>query len=506
MFGKNHHRPVRPRGSSLSFQELEPRLPFAGNVTVVQQGDLVTITGDPAANGIELQKNVLGTLRITGIPTGDQGLPTALVMDGRATDQAFLFGVSRLQISLGRGDDKVIFGSQGVANLPRTVFSSLAVDLGDGANQFSGDGLAVVGDATFRSGRHDDLVSFGNASFVTLSVMTGQGADFVTISNEVEVQQAVSIDVFRGNDVISIRDQVLMRSTCTILGGGENDLVSVTDGVVVRSNLVVDLGGGNDGFYADNVVGVAGRMTLLGQAGNDTVYLENDFAVVGDLSIDVGGGNDQVVLRNDVSAGGNVTVQLGSGESDEFLEATRTEGATVQVAGNVTILKQGGHARASSVGSVPEDRPRFRIGGDYIVEVGGSANLFLVGEVGRDVSVRATGGEVSAELYKSLVRRNVSIVTGGSEDSVRITAVTVSGTVRIETGGSNDYATLEDIDIAGGTTLNLGGGNDRLRILGTFRSAGSFDGGAGRRDEVTYPRRLLLLMPPLLNFETSSVQ
>jgi hypothetical protein len=506
MFGKNHRRPVRPRRSGLSFQELEPRLPLTGNVMVVQQGDLVTITGDPAANGIELQKTALGTLRITGIPIGDEGGPTALVMDGRATDQMFLFGVSRLQLSLGRGDDKVIFGSQGAANLPRTVLSSLAVDLGDGANQFSGDGLAVVGDATFRSGRHDDLLSFRNASFVTFSVMTGQGDDFITISNDVEVQQAASIDVFRGNDVISIRDRVLMRSTCTILGGGENDVVSMKDGVVVRSDLVVDLGGGNDGFYADNFVGVAGQMTLLGQGGNEAVYLENDFAVVGDLSIDVGGGNDQVVLRNDVSAGSNVTVQLGSGESDEFLEACRTDGATVQVAGNVTILKQRGHARVSAVGNVPEDRPRFRIGGDYIVEVGGSADLFLYGEVGRDMSVRATGGAVSATLYKSSVSRNVSILTGGTEDRVSINSVTVSGTVRIETGESNDYVSVENIDIAGGTTLQLGSGNDRLSIRGTFRSAGSFDGGAGRRDEVTYPRQLLLLIPPLLNFETSSVQ
>lgn len=506
MFWKSHRREERRRESLCPFQQLEPRLPLAGNVTVVQDGDLVTLTGDAAANGVEIQKTALGALRITAVPAGSPASPTALVIDGRATDQTFLFGVSRLQVVLGRGDDSVTIGSQGVANLPRSVFSSLSVDLGDGENLFTGHGLEVVGDATVRSGRHDDRVFVEDATLGSLSMMTGQGSDFLTLCRRIDVRGAVSIDAFRGNDVISMREQVLMRSTCGILGGGENDIVEMKDGVVIQSDLSADLGGGNDGFYTDNTVGVVGQMTLLGQAGNDSVYLEKSFAVLGDLSIDVGGGNDQVVVRGEAAIGGNATIQLGGGESDEFFENTLVEGSIVWVAGNLTILKQGGRVRAASVGDVPEGRPRFRIGGDFIVEASGAADLSIVAEVGRDVGVRATGGAVSATLYKSVVSRNVSIVTGGSEDYVSINAVTVSGTVRIETGESNDYVTVENIDIAGGTTLKLGSGNDRLSIRGTFRSAGSFDGGAGRRDEVTYPRQLLLLIPPLLNFETSSVQ
>jgi hypothetical protein len=58
------------RMSRFAVQQLESWLPLAGDVMIVQQRDLFTITGDRAANGLEIEKNALGTLRIAGMSAG----------------------------------------------------------------------------------------------------------------------------------------------------------------------------------------------------------------------------------------------------------------------------------------------------------------------------------------------------------------------------------------------------------------------------------------------------
>jgi len=479
-------------GRSLSFQQLEARLPLAGDVTIVQQGDLVTITGDRAANGLEIQKNALGTLRITGTIAGSPQSPTTLVLDGQRTDQTFLFDVQRVRIALGRGDDRVILGSQGVAGLPRTGLTALEVDLGDGNNTFDAKGLDVAGAvAQVRSGRNTDAIFLQQATFGgSLSFSTGDGTDTVRVRDDVEILGQLSLDTGNGGGSVTLSDNLALRQGFRCITGTGDENIQLRDGVLIQGDVTVDLGRGNDDFTMADGVGVTGRLSVFGRAGNDRVFFNRTIAILGETLIDTGSGDDLLEVEGSVTVTANATVQLGGGRNDQFIG----ESASLRVDGNLVVRKEGGTGRVFSGDENVVGPPHFVVGGDLVVEVG-SAFVAISADIGRDLLVR---GGVNLTLFRGDVGRNATITGGRRRDQVAFDHVVVVGAIRVETGGDEDYVFFETVSVGGGTTVSLGGGNDVLVIRDIFSSAGQFDGGGGR-DGFRYPSNLV--PPPHVGFE-----
>ena len=503
----SRRRPRRP-APPLAVQRLEPRHACAGLVTAVLQGSVLTLTGDAASNGLDIQ-TVNGMLRVAGLNPGAG--PTAIAFQGRQLGRLDVAGVLDLRVNLGEGFDAVLMGRRGGAGLAPTAVRSVTVDLGAGSGVFGADGVEVGGGMTIVTGSSTDAVRILATRVAgPLSIQTNDGADSIDVTGNVVVAGNATIDAGSGNDRISVYDQVSVAGTLDVFGRPDDDAVLVSRGVVVTGPLNVDLGWGSDFLEISRMVGTRSSLSILGRSGDDVVVMERDVAALGPLAFDMGIDDDAVLFSDRVSTAGACTVQLGAGDSDVvqvgrqraiLLEDGRElTSMALTVGGNASFLKAGGLVFLGCVGPLANGQARFQVGGALRVEGGGGGEMSLCARVGGSMHVVMTGASGnSLHLHGSAIAGGLSVTAGEGEDAVTITETGIGGDLTVSTAGENDGVALWHVSVAGRVSVALGLGADRLTVTALVAAAATLDGQGGGGDEVTLVNQRLA--PVLAGFE-----
>jgi len=322
--GRRVHRGPAPR-----LEGLEDRCLLA--VSFLQNGDVLTITGDNRPNVVSIQDD--GSSGAQNIQAKGDGAPFMSSLHVREIDINTLGGNDtitynlpilgngsprNINVSSGAGNDKVVISAG-----PLGSILGLNVDLGAGNDNFQ---------ATFN----------GFAAELTAKVLGGAGNDTISFSHTgvVEGTDNLSIDGGTGNDTISLTNQGTVYGTldATLLGSAGND--RITTNVFSNTNnfsafpqigLLVDGGAGND-VINTTYTGTLDHDALLaistkGGAGNDQITV-NDLgnAVQSQviLGVDGGAGNDTILVNSqgDLTGLGFVQIRGGAGNDRVTLKQT----------------------------------------------------------------------------------------------------------------------------------------------------------------------------------------
>ncbi len=195
---------------------LEPRRLFAGNVTAVVSDGSFVITGDGAANAIEIRGSLADaqTLFVTGLDGTTVNGPS---------DQYFASQFPRhVIIRMNGGDDSVLVADA-------DILKDLRVDLGDGADTFStarilvrqnlvinggdGDDQILITTANVRrrtgvnAGNDDDLIALSGGSFKQHVRLLGSYGDDTLTHFNVSFGVSPELDGGSGADTINLSGQ-----------------------------------------------------------------------------------------------------------------------------------------------------------------------------------------------------------------------------------------------------------------------------------------------------------
>jgi len=290
----------------LRFETLEGREVCAGDVSVSVAGDFLQITGDDAANYVDIQQMTTGGVTefvVSGKAFGGKftasGEP---VLAGAATTingdpGPFHGSASIININTGKGNDAIVI--RGGANALTTSEIHLSAGAGSdyarltnvkttggadlstldmtAAGGFAGPGLAEAG--------NDKIVVNGlTLAGAGLSAATGGGADRIVASNIHAVAASAYVYLYAGNGVDNLsvtnstfkkvsvymgtsaeKDTVSLKGVTTIeasvyLGAGNNDLLNLISAVHVKTKTTLDGGAGSgDTLKVGSNVTAAGR-------------------------------------------------------------------------------------------------------------------------------------------------------------------------------------------------------------------------------------------------------
>lgn len=265
-------------------EQLESRALLAGNVLVQVQNGNATITGDTAANQLEITGG-LNSILVRGLEgtTINGGSATFTL----ASTSTFNGG---LVISLGQGNDRLtigadvalgsvsIFGEAGDDTLSitsSTVNGNLVIDAADGSNTIT------LLDSTLKShvalnAAGSSLISLrGGRIDGRLTVDTANSDDQVSIDSTT-VNGHTSIEVRAGNDVVALRNATL------------------------NGELYVDAGRGDDVVYVESST-VARRSAIWMREGNDNLRMQGNTRFNRRLLIGAVLGSDQVEFTTTVA-------------------------------------------------------------------------------------------------------------------------------------------------------------------------------------------------------------
>lgn len=284
----------------LSLEQCESRQLMAGNVSVAVNSGNLSITGDDAANGVQITQAlnstgqpIQGSYVISGLNQGN----SATLLNGQAGPLTRTGITGNVDVNLRGGSDRF---TTGIA-APRHLFANdLTVHMGEGNNSVNLNNISVRDDVTVTSGSGVDDVLVrgvvGNSIFssdANLLIATGGGADRVSLLNFF-VRNDASIDSGGGNFIDTVN---------LITGNIADDLfISTHDGadsvllhgLGVNDDATIDTGSGSDNLTInesemdelfaltgnnDDHVGMRNtfgrRATLNGGFGIDTLETSN---------------------------------------------------------------------------------------------------------------------------------------------------------------------------------------------------------------------------------------
>jgi hypothetical protein len=258
----------------LGLESMESRQLMAGNVFAAVGGGDLFLSGDGAANGVEVRQLGAGKYQIIGLVHG--GVQTKVWLGGVGANSQVVAGVTDdFQINLNAGDDALLMSAAG---LP------------------AGSKLLVPTD---------------------LNIHTHDGNDRVVISN-VRARDDVFIDLGNHNDYLSMYGTLVGGSPITpdndlaVHGGTGNDF-AIVQATSIRDDLIVNLVDGNDTAYL-NKVSVGDDALIYTGNGDDRVQAMS-LSVRGDLVMDMSAGKD-VAHFNYVTAN---TLYAHMGSGDDYL-------------------------------------------------------------------------------------------------------------------------------------------------------------------------------------------
>ena len=344
----------------VAMEALEPRILMDGNVTAVLTGTTLRITGDGAANAVQIyQPWGDESIRVSGRIHPGTGFGTTI--NGGA-EFNLIAGVKSIRINMGNGDDVVGIGDDDFFFPEADTYQrNIIVDLGAGTNRLrfgknqlnaNTQNVTINGNLTIRGGNGTDTVMMNGTMVAGRFNATLRNGDNHVVFRQNTMTLAVSgvgrnttIVTGSGNDVIGIDEtRFLGRTTIRTGGAPFQDVVALgaAQGDAYFQNLTVL---STDRVWA--TLGFVGSLirshvygNLMINAGNrvDTdIITVMGAGVDGRTTISTGSGDDIVVLTghgaHHTMFGGRVSVNTGRGNddlriADDGLFLTEGNGAT----------------------------------------------------------------------------------------------------------------------------------------------------------------------------------
>ncbi|MBN1910986.1 MAG: hypothetical protein JW818_14670 [Pirellulales bacterium] len=481
-----------------------PVAPPNSNVTAeVVDGNLI-ITGDDAANRLNIYQNQDGDYVVDGqvIFYCCDGTTTAFLQPTLVNSQeepgVFSGVTGSVIISTGAGDDWI--------SLNGTINDNLVIDAGGGNDHIELNRVDVVGNLTIKTGDGDDgiLIEFVDVGG-SATLDTGLGKDAIhldsrtllyttcpdiPIANDVSsesVPEAENIEwEYYPFDFIHLRENAShIHGNMTVSLGAEDDEIH-TAGLIIDGDLQIETGEGEDLIsieYAD----VNGATMLTTSGGNDEVSIR-DVNLYGAVTIDMGAGDDAVTFTL-VHAGADVVVQTGDGHDEIAVRYGEYDG-------NLTLSSGIGNDSITSHNTIIHGIASWNTGqGNDTVHVGMTGGLQLDTGVGNDeIQVSRPIPELTTQAYiiavwmksdlslqptnelASHLSETASIHAGQGDDQVSIYESTYAGDLNVLLGDGDDVLHSEDATITGTVYLDGGPGtntaNDDLFDVNT---AGHWD-------------------------------
>ncbi len=407
------------------FEGLENRLLLAGNITSVLVGGVLTLTGDAAANQIQLTVGTNGQMVATGL--------TGTTINGLASVN---FGaVNTLTVLGGAGNDSINLNQSGAV-----ISSNVILDGGDGNDTISATGKFGA-NLNLLGGLGNDTLSVTNAivtnaNTTTPSVATniiidaGDGSDIVTVSN-CKVGNDNRIGTGNDDDVV-----ILTGADETLLPGNaaDNETVTVT-GLTVTDDLT---------------------LTDTHTRGINTLRITNT-TTRDDVVLVLGAANDTLTMTN-VTSYGTVNLDFGDGTNTLSMSKTKTFGTTPS-----SFLATGDGILVNS-----------GIGTDKIG--------IIDSETAGVIVINTDAGTDRVELTRVTTTRRLGtldIDTGAGADGLILDRISTGGVSTIVTGLGDDIFTMKNSRLIGAGTVDLDLGNN-LAFVGsnTFASTWIISGGA----------------------------
>ena len=283
---KSNSRSRLPRPYDLS-EQLELRTLLTGNVQISLNGANAQLTGDAAANQVEVVVDS-GSVVVRGLngTTINQGTTDFTLATGVTALQGSLTG------SLGGGDDVVTIG------VGITLTGNVSLSGGDGADTLRVLGGTLHGNLTLNGDNGVTSIVVDGATISGNLAISGAESTLASISNS---NVHGRLDVSTGDSADSVVVQSTTVNGVTAIHTGRGDDNVVLQNSTLHGRLRVETGAGNDVVYVNSSnVGKSARIAL--RRGNDTVQVLGGSNFDGRLVVAGGAGHDAANIDSDTSA------------------------------------------------------------------------------------------------------------------------------------------------------------------------------------------------------------
>lgn len=439
-------------------ERLESRLPLAGNVTAVQIGSELLLTGDEVNNRLWIVGNGAGNFAVQAIGAQLNGVDAATINFN---------GVTKIRLSMGNGNDTVSF-----------IRSHLE------------------GSLKFWGGDGDDLLFFGqgnheNQRFGQITASLGAGQDTISASgeNSLTVDQSFVVIGGDGNNAIDLQtDARVSLGSVVIVGGLDNDVATFSKGLIDTKSIRFH---GSSGYNSLQLLGdssIHGNVIATGGGQQDIftmgLYANANSTISGSVLLMHGEGSNDVAFRGSTHLAGPIRYEAGAGD-DEFVSYDNF--------------------------LVPQSN-QF-VAGDIDLRLGDGANFVRFDQSHSDlqrVSVLTGAGADHVAFFDANIHGETLLNAGDGDNRLVVINSAVFARMSWTSGNGADRISLESGYVPDDRSLffhaefiaRLGNGNDTMYIgesdpdVAGFVSAVLLDGGLG--DDLLVDFNADYAVPPMI--------
>lgn len=490
----------RPR---LQLEALEHRDNPAGTVTSTLVNGVLTITGDDAANQIE----------IVFPPVSSGGGVSISALDGETLNGEGFSGVIKsIIIDMGGGNDRITTSFNSDVNIGTGL---IKIDMGDGDNVFDWSNMSSIncGALTYIGGDGDDTVNFGprgNSTIsgpITVNGSTGllnftlfQDTNFGTMNvtggiNATNNAGTTYVNLFsvnttkvtvNGNDGVKSDDIAQLQlngskltGPATVSTGYANAKVLVTagqiNGVTINSKLSADFSGFD--FNYDTLTSKAvptGNIHLT--SGTYSQLSINQSSVldsnIGNLTANAASGADIHFIGGTIGSGhakkiGNVSTTSGTNNNANVVIDSATSVGTVtantSVAGDdidISLLDIGKTGVITARARDSADINLFRVGESSSIVATGRTAFLNINDANKLGAITATTSN-SATILVTNATQEIGALRATSVNlaSIELSNVPKTGTMTATSSAPLSTSSVKLLDTTTGNSVTKTGGN-----------------------------------------------
>lgn len=256
---------------------------LAGDVTVIDGGDVLRVIGDAQANEIEISQNELGQFVIAGVDTTING-----------------------------GDGNFIASGQRFVTLV----------MNDGNDAVAINNVFLERQLSFFGGNGNDRLSINNVDARFLHIKGENGNDIFEV--DANVRRSAYFYLGSGDDTLAVAAARTGRNFKVFGGDGNDTFVSAT--LSVNRKLVIEMANGNDEVVFTGATTSGRRATLDLGSGDDFVALRpaqtnQNLIFNRGTRIDLGPGNDSGELGSSLNLRRSISIDGGDG-TDELSQVS----------------------------------------------------------------------------------------------------------------------------------------------------------------------------------------
>ncbi len=463
------------------FESLETRQLLAGNVAATLSGGLLTLSGDAAANNVQISQLTNGDWLVKGIATkinGANSQPFSGVTDitvdlvsgqdvlkvsngtltgdlnisfsggGNKTVQLSALHASNFLVESGAGNDSVV-----ATNL--TADNVINFDLNAGNDTIVDSGLHAGGSILAFVGTGKNAVSINNCTAVGEYDIDARGTNAISVANSTTGDE---LFIFcNGSSTIAINN-VTAATSSSIFGGAGANVIAINKLTVLQGEEDINTGPAADAIsivnshFGQNQTATDDVQGLYIQSGlgSDTVSISNT-TVVGHLRLDTSG-----VLQPD----GTVIIPI---DGQPF------DGNDVVALNKVTVLQQ----------TVINTPTNFDWTGLLDMLTGNGADVVSLNGV---ITDGAAGIETTDDT--SLDRNDVVTITNSTffRNGPNYLLPPAQAGLFVDTGDGNDVVTIVRSKVTDAASVDTGNGADTVTINSLTADVDLFSLGAGNYD------------------------